>query len=206
MIFENFYNTFQVTDDIGNAHTKTTFKAMDNSFKDCIREFGGKTFNNGLYRVFRGDQIQRATDTMKEVFPKMRDRIICFGFDWLGRNFSIDFSRKKNGKPLILLLEPGAGEAIQIPASIIDFHNDELVNYTNEALSANFFDEWYSQTNVTIKHSQCVGYKVPLFLGGGDIVDNLELIDMDVYINICGQLRNMTKKLPNGMTIKDITM
>ena len=36
----------------------------------------------------------------------------------------------------------------------------------------------------------CVGYKVPLFLGGADVLANLEVIDLSVYVEICGQLRN----------------
>lgn len=206
MLFDQYYRKFKKTDDVGNIHIEEHFDGMDDEFRECIKELGGKTFNNGLYRVYRGDQIQQATDSMRKAFPEMKDRIICFGFDWLGRNFAIDLNRKENDNPLVLLLEPGAGEAMQIPVSIIDFHNDELVNHTNDALAVNFFNEWRSQTNLAIGYYQCVGYKVPLFLGGDDTVDNLELLDMDVYIDICGQLRNKTKELPNGMTISDITI
>jgi len=206
MLFDQYYRRFRKTDDVGNVHIQKHLEGIDNEFCECIKELGGKTFNSGLYRVYRGDQIQQATDSMKKAFPEMKDRIICFSFDWLGRNFAIDLYRKENEKPLVLLLEPGAGEAMQIPVSIIDFHNDELVNHTNDALAVDFFKEWRSQTNLAIGYHQCVGYKVPLFLGGDDTVDNLELFDMDVYIDICGQLRNKTKELPNGMTIRDITI
>ncbi|WP_321414150.1 T6SS immunity protein Tdi1 domain-containing protein [uncultured Desulfobacter sp.] len=206
MLFEQFYNTFQETADIGNAKIETNFDGINDDFRKCIRELGGKTFNNGLYRVFRGDQIQQATELMKKAFPEMNDRIICFSYDWLGRNFVIDLSRIEKNNPLVLLLEPGAGEAMQIPVSIIDFHNDELVNYTNDALAVNFFNKWQRKMDLAIGHNQCVGYKVPLFLGGDDTIDNLGLIDLEVYISICGELRNKTKELPNGMTLGDITI
>ena len=34
----------------------------------------------------------------------------------------------------------------------------------------------------------CVGYKIPLFLGGNDEISNLEITDMEIYWGICGQL------------------
>ena len=37
--------------------------------------------------------------------------------------------------------------------------------------------------------ARCVGYKVPLFLGGADDIGDLELADLDVYWTITGQLR-----------------
>lgn len=207
MEFKQFYNKFNLINDIGNAGIELKgFEVIDDDFRSCIKELGGKTFNKGIYRVYRDDQIAKATESMKKVFPELSKRIVCFGYDWLGRNFAVDIARKEDGKPLILLLEPGAGESMQIPVSIINFHNDELVNYAHDALAINFFKEWQEQKDITIQSNQCVGYKIPLFLGGSDTVDNLELMNMDVYIHICGQLRNKAIELPNGMTIRDISI
>ena len=46
---------------------------------------------------------------------------------------------------------------------------------------------------------------MPLFLGGRDEIHNLELVDMDVYWSICGQLRLGTRKLPEGTTIQQVS-
>lgn len=40
-------------------------------------------------------------------------------------------------------------------------------------------------------HSQCAGYKVPLFLNGQDTLDNLEVSDMEVYWEIMAPLINL---------------
>jgi len=204
MIFNQFYKKFKITQNIGN--TDVELKDTNEDFRNSIKEIGGKTFNNGLYRVYRGDQLKKATDSMIEVFPELNRRIICFAYDWLGRHFAIDFARQKNNNPLILLLEPGAGESMQIPVSIIDFHNDELVNYTNDALAIDFFEEWFGKNNKEIKPHKCIGYKIPLFLGGTDTIDNLELIDIDVYLHLCGQLRQKAIALPDGTIIHNITI
>ncbi len=86
------------------------------------------------------------------------------------------------------MLEPGTGEALEIPVGFELFHNEELVDYRNEALAAEFFVQWRS-THVgagPLNAADCVGYKVPLFLGGADAVENLELTDFEVYWDFCG--------------------
>ena len=62
---------------------------------------------------------------MEGVFPEFAGRIVPFGYDWLGRHFALDLGRVKEGVPRVLMLEVGAGEAVQIPTSIEDFHNTD---------------------------------------------------------------------------------
>ncbi|HIF6190235.1 TPA: T6SS immunity protein Tdi1 domain-containing protein [Vibrio parahaemolyticus] len=104
------------------------------------------------------------------------------------------------------MFEPGTGEALEIPVNFAQFHEDELVNYTNEALAVEFFSEWLATGNEPPASSQCVGYKKPLFLGGADIVANLELIDLEVYWGISGQLLEKVRGLPPGTPISNITI
>jgi hypothetical protein len=205
MTFNSFIKNFKITNDIGNDKIqKEILKNVDDDFITCINELGGKTFNEGLYRVFRGDQILKASENIIRVFQEANNSIIVFGYDWLGRHYAVDNENVENGKKLILMLEPGAGEAMSIPVPILDFHNSELISCSEEALSVNFFKKWKKLNPESIAPDKCIGYKIPLFLGGRDIIDNLELIDLEVYIDICGQLRNKISKLKNGQTIKDI--
>ncbi len=203
MIYDAFCGAFKMTADTGNGDLPTD-AAADEDFVECLGELGGKTFERGLYRVYRGDQVLGATRNMSEVFPEFAKRILVFGYDWLGRHFAVDSGRVEMGKRLVLLLEPGAGEAMEIPAPIGQFHNEEIIEYRDDALAFPFYKQWRELNEVPIPHDQCVGYRVPLFLGGADTVDNLELIDRDVYVTLCGQLRNQTKHLKEGQTIGDI--
>jgi hypothetical protein len=50
----------------------------------------------------------------------------------------------------------------------------------------------------------CVGFRSPLFLGGQDSVDNLELTDLDVYWSLSGQLRLATQDLDEGTVIDEV--
>jgi hypothetical protein len=51
-----------------------------------------------------------------------------------------------------------------------------------------------------------VGYRVPLFLRGQDDIANLELVDIDVYWTIVGQLIVGTRQLSVGATISGVAL
>ena len=52
---------------------------------------------------------------------------------------------------------------------------------------------------------ECVGYKTPLFLGGKDVMDNLEILNLDVYWTLTAQLIRKARGLPLGTVLGNIT-
>ena len=156
-------------------------------FADFMTAHGGTTFDQGLYRVHAAQDIVRWTANVEVAFPGFAQRLVCFGYDWLGRHFALDQQRLHNDQLLVLLLEPGTGEALEVPVTFGAFHDEELVGYRNDALASEFHGQWLASGGAQPEHHQCVGYTVPLFLGGSDEVSNLELSDLDVYWSICGQ-------------------
>lgn len=175
-------------------------------FSRLMDLFAGCTFEAGLYRLHTDGSALAANRLVADAFPDFANRVACFGFDWLGRQFALDAARRAGEEPLVIMLEPGTGEAREIPASFSSFHNEELTEYANEALASEFFRAWEQARpgSLPLAHSECVGYQVPLFLGGADAVENLEVIDLDVYWTICGQLLQGTRRLPAGATIRRI--
>ena len=170
-----------------------------------MRSFGGCTFENGLYRVHTEASAEAATDMVGVAFPEFRGRVTCFGFDWLGRQFALTQNSAQLGNVEVHMFEPGTGQALEIPVPFTRFHDGELVEYTEEALALGFFTDWMSTSGKTvIEFDQCLGYRVPLFLGGRDDVSNLEMSDIDVYWTIMGQLRLQAMKLPEGTSISGV--
>ena len=162
----------------------------ENTFTS-IREFfdsmNGLSFLNGMYRLFKTDDIDKWNTIVEQSFPRYKGRFDVFGYDWLGRVFALNKESKT-----VLLFEPGTGEVLDIPASFEDFHNVEIVDYHDDSLASNFFENWYSScNNYKLKLNECAGYKIPLFLNGDDIVDNLEISDMEVYWEIMMPLMNI---------------
>lgn len=154
-------------------------------------EFAGASFAGGRYRVHDEQSGPRALASVIEAFPEFNGRVRPFGYDWLGRQFVIDLARAVGDQPLVLMLEPGTGEALEIQATFVGFHDEELIDYVDAVLATEFFGSWAAEhsDSMPLGRDLCVGYRVPLFLGGRDVIENLEMSDIDVYWSVCGQLR-----------------
>jgi hypothetical protein len=105
---------------------------------------------------------------------------------------------------MIGILEPGTGQLLEIPDTFAGFIEGELVDFQDAALASPFYEAWLTSGGRVPQVSECVGYKKPLFLGGEDAVGNLDISDLDVYISICGQLNEQTRRLRRGTRIDGI--
>ena len=74
----------------------------------------------------------------------------------------------------------GPAKILQIPMSFLDFHNSELVDQRAAVVASTFFNEWLAANPdaLPLGPDRCVGYRVPLFLGGRDELANLEETDL----------------------------
>jgi hypothetical protein len=104
--------------------------------------YAGKTFKEGLYRIYKVNEFAKWNAIVGNAFPEFAEHIACFSYDWLGRHFALDFNRKEKNEPLILMLEPGTGEVLEIPTTFMAFHEEELVDYQDAALAVEFFNQW----------------------------------------------------------------
>ena len=167
-----------------------------------IADFGSVSVHHGLYRVHSAADVSDWTQIVTSMFPQFAGHIYCFGADWLGRQLAIDMTRKNpDGEPLTLMLDSGAGEVLEIPATLAEFHNAEIIDYAEEALALGFFEKWRKIEPRELEPGECAGYKVPLFLSGKDRVDNLKRIDARVYWEIHTQLFRQCESLPDGTKI-----
>ena len=152
---------------------------------------GGTSLNGGLFRWFDARAARHWEALVREAFPSLIGRVRPFAADWLGRQFALDSARQDpDGAPQVLLLDVGAGEVLEVPTSLRRFHEEELVEFHDAALASTFYDEWRraSQDRESLSVSECVGYKVPLFLGGEDATHNLHRTDAEVHWTLTGQL------------------
>ena len=203
-VFSKNFSMDKDTLSIGNEMATNPF--ADSQLNELMKQFGGKSFNNGLYRILAPESITQWNSLVIHAFPNFTGRITCFAMDWLSRIFAIDTVRLVDGKPSILMFEPGTAQALEIPNNLESFHESELIEYRDAALSESFYKQWIAQGGVAPNSKQCVGYKVPLYLGGNDIIGNLELSDVEVYWGIAAQLIAQTRGLPAGTKIDKIQM
>lgn len=187
--FVKFFNVENV-----EAHNFELLINIPEDVKEFFRKFAGVTFGGGLYRVHKLDEIEKWDKIVTEAYPEFKGRIHCFGYDWLGRQFAIDKKRVRNNQPLILMFEPGTADVLEIPCTFEEFHELEITEYHDACLASTFYNLWREEVdNNDIETSKCVGYKIPLFLGGADDISNLELCDIDVYWTLCSELIRKTK-------------
>ena len=161
-----------------------------------------ETYLDGAYRLHRPEDVPHFTALAVEAFPQFAGRIECFGADWLGRQFATDQGRVVDGAPQVLMLEPGTGEALEIPVDRAGFHVEELVNEPDAAAAYSFFEDWLAVGGVRPEYDQCVGYKRPLYLGGRDDITNLETVDFEVYWTLSAQILGEVRGLPAGTRIR----
>jgi len=129
-------------------------------------------------------------------------RLIPFASTWHGDLFCLDRSATPHS---VVMLEPGTGKLLKIAGCLRDFMG-ALITNREAALVEDFFNQWKNQGGAVPGFSQCVGYRLPLFLNGEDTIDNLELIDQEVYIDICGQLYSQVVELPVGASISEFVI
>jgi hypothetical protein len=204
-MFEQFDFRF-AKDSIISANADINFAlAIDYpALKDFFLRYAGTSFGNGLYRVVSHFHMAASDEFIAGAFPEFVGRATCFSYDWLGRLFALDFHRQEGGDFGVLMFEPGAGKVLEIPANLISFHENELINYANEALATDFYEQWLMNGGEKPNTDQCIGYKKPLFLGGGDTIKNLELANLEVYWAVSAQLISKTRYLPAGTKINNI--
>lgn len=152
---------------------------------ELLKYLSERNILNGMYRVFKEDEVDKWNKIVEEAFTAYKGRIKVFGYDWLGRVFAL-----KNEVNTVILMEPGTGEVLDIGVGLAEFHNVEIAEYHEDSLASNFFEEWFEISKHILEKNECAGYVVPLFLNGEDNVDNLEVSDMEVYWGIMSQFIN----------------
>ena len=171
-----------------------------------LATYSGCTFGAGIYRLYSVDEVRTWTTAVQECFPKYTDRVRCFGRDWLCNQFCLDSERRETGEALILLFEIGTGQVLKIPETFESFHSALIVNDPEAALAELFFGRWRSVDPRPLADDECVGYKVPLFLGGKDEVGNLARSDASVYWHLAAQMLVRASALRHGTEIKGVSV
>lgn len=205
-MFETFRDVFQPDEREDLTVVQATPRSGDLEVDQLLEQFGGRSFNQGLYRVISAGAVARWAEGATNAFPRFAGRVTPFGVDWLGRLFVLDSARRVDGMSAVVMLEPGTGQALEVPCDLIAFHDAELCQYREEALAESFYKKWRATGGAAPRIGQCVGYKRPLFLGGSDTTDNLELVKLEVYWEISTQLLDETRDLPIGTRVNNISI
>ena len=168
-----------------------------------FEEFSGAVFDDGLFKIHNKGSFYLWTELTFEYFKKFKGNSYCFAFDWVGRQYAVNYI---NNRPRILMLDPATAEAFELEKNIELFFNEDLVEYKKEMLEFDKFKHLKKKLNSKLKFEECFGFKKMLFLGGKDDLENYELIDLEVYWELNYQIYTKTKDLPGGTLIDNINI
>jgi len=199
-MFSALVERFPVTD---SFPVESVPSELPPALRNTFEEFGGATLDRGFYRFHIPSSARRSDLACAQLIGGFEGQFRCFAFDWLGREIAADM---RPGRPhSIIIVDPGGGEYLTTPCVIEDWH-DSVANLDDDPLAWTFYRDWQKSNPAfhELRFDQAIGYRVPLFLGGQDEVDNLEVTDREVYFEICTQLSQGVRDMPPGATIESI--
>ncbi|MFS8099490.1 DUF1851 domain-containing protein [Lentzea alba] len=130
-----------------------------------------------------------ALSCVREMFPAVGP-IEFVAQDWTGRQYAIDGG--------LVLFDPATAEANVYPYASVD---EAVAEDPSFFLMPEFHAEWQAMHPDPVPDNSCVGYQIPLFIGGPDAVENLVVISTRVYWSVTGQMWQQVKDLPPGTPI-----
>lgn len=107
----------------------------------------------------------------------------------MGRLFATDINETdENGSALVVCFDLAEPSAFTTDANFEDFHNVVAIDRMETLLNMNQYREWMETGPSPNDGQHCIGYKIPLFLGGEDMVSNMELSDRAVYLHLLAEM------------------
>jgi hypothetical protein len=192
-VFEPFAKRFGLKDRIRQNPSANRGDAL------LLRTFGGLSLEGGAYRIHEEAAAAHWTEIVTSFFSSMD--VSCFGYDWLGRQFAYH----SNGDE-VLHFDIETGEYDRTFRNLVDFHNVELIEDFEKATALAAFREWLAHEPSPLQMTECVGYRIPFALGGEDDPSNFERSDMEVYWDICGQIRAQLLDVEEGSPVLGVKL
>lgn len=193
MELQNFFSFFKEDTNVSFANNNDVDSDFSNLLKSnnpeiyfFLNHLGGKSFNKGLYRIHTLESSFEWTVFIKKIFPEYSDDIVVISYDWYGRQFAINVKEIN----LMHMYDPATFEYFNIYDDISEFHNLTITDSDEDLLLNEEFQDWLRIGNTLLDLTECVGFKVPLFMNGQESLINTERIDIKFYWEINYKLLN----------------
>ena len=163
---------------------------------DLISQYGGYTFNNGLFRIHTFEYVDKWTALMTEYFEDEENPfdMICFAANWQGIMYCVD---KTNSK--ITYLDPATCEWFSADHSLQLFFDEILVSGEYDIIFEDYFDRVVAYLKFEkLDYEDSLGHKIYLYLGGNDEVENYEVVNTEVLWELQVQLVDRINEIDEG--------
>lgn len=184
-----------------SSRDKELYSNLPKAFVGLISKIGGAVFENGILRIHTFESSLHWAVKLERYFTDKKEYIYPFAFDWLGRHFCIN---SQNGT--VYMFDSAMFELFALPGSVSSFFENDLVDDSDALLGISLFNTVCAKLKIEkLEFEQCIGYKVPLYLGGKDEIQNFEIQNLEVYWEIMYQIYVQVKDLPEGTKIGKIS-
>lgn len=192
MKYARFFSTFKLTKQFSGDLPAIT----DSVAVSGIRELKAGVYNHGIYQIVTSVESVELGVMIESVFPTVAGKIVPFAVDWMGRVFAIDSSLcDLHEAATVTCFDLAEPSSFTTNANFDDFHNSVAVDMTDELLNINQLHQWTASHSLPEDGVSCIGYKIPLFMGGLDEIDNMELSIRSVYLHLLTELFKVTDHL-----------
>ena len=106
-----------------------------------IDGLGGRSFGDGVFRVFERSDLEGWHRVVSGCFTKLRSEFNLIGYDWMGRCFAVD-QRDGDGKELVVLLEIATLDMYYIGKDVEVLMNEVMPNQSEACLGVGRYREW----------------------------------------------------------------
>ncbi len=162
------------------------------------------SFEDGVLRFLTPTKLVswNAPDAWKISWGSRRaERLSVFATDWLGRQLALDHDRERDGEPLVTLLDVATGVLSELPCTFAPFLNDALVDERDTILAFSLYRTWRAAGHPRPGDNECIGYDLPLSVGGESTFANMSVTEMGLYVDLSGQVLEQTEGAPDGARI-----
>jgi hypothetical protein len=193
-MFGNFLKHF--TPD--SPHYEITNKDFDSvSDEKLATSLNGGSFNNGLLSIVDTTLQKILQKDISVAFPAFKNTLPV-AYDWLGKVYALwGESEDKH----IYIFDPGTGDVLETGVTLVDFFNKEFTDKSSDVVAERTYKKWLKEGNEPITYKQCVGYLVPLQLGGEDSFENYETTDLEAYWSVMSQIISQIDEMEEGTEV-----
>lgn len=164
---------------------------------------------NGLYTIIDRTEAAMLTGLAESVFPTAAGKITVYAVDWMGRLFATTTGTgylDSTGAATITCFDLAEPSAFATDTNFDDFHNLTAIDMIADLFNLEQFTQWTAVNAPPNDGTSCIGYKIPLFLGGQDALENMAKTDRSVYLHILSELWAAASKVPSGSRVQQIDL
>ncbi len=184
--FENAYHA--------DTSPGSGFEKGPDELADFLFTYGNATYNNGLYRTHSIDSSLQWTRLLEGYYPAFKGKIRCFGYDWEG---NMIVQRMDGKESTVMIFECATGDYFELEQTIAGFHEEDLVDYKDDTIHEEKFLLVMSHLGIgNISRTDCIAHRISLLLGGEDVAENREVMDMEINWSLQQQLMDEINKMP----------